>query len=73
MNKSTQRGAFIDNTDLRIRTDRPFSKISKSKQERNLAYQLTDGAARTYINGFRRHNYNENKKSNPKIIKSNLY
>ena len=73
MNKSTQRGAFIDNTDLRIRTDRPFSKISKSKQERNLAYQLTDGAARTYINGFRRHNYNEKKKNNPKIIKSNLY
>ena len=56
MNKTTQRGDFIDNKDLRIRTDRPFSKTSKSRQKINLAYELTDGAARTYLNGFYRHN-----------------
>ena len=71
MNKSTQRGAFIDNRDLRIRTDRPFSKISKSKHEKNLACELTDGATRTYINGFLRYNLTESNKKNS-LIKSNI-
>ena len=56
MNKTTQRGKFIDNKDLRIRTDRPFSKTSKSKYKQSLAYELTDGVTRTYLNGFYRHN-----------------
>ena len=64
MNKTTQRGDFIDNKDVRIRTDRPFSKTSKSKQKTSLAYQLTDGAARTFINGFYRYkNLYENNKN----------
>ena len=37
MNKSTQRGDFIDNKDLRIRTDRPFSKTSKSRQKKKFS------------------------------------
>ena len=76
MNKSTQRGAFVDNKDLRIKTDRPFSKTSKSKQKKNLAYELTDGAARTYKNGFyRQYNLTENNKTDknsPKELKNNI-
>ena len=77
MNKSTQRGDFIDNKDLRIRTDRPFSKTSKSRQKKNLAFELTDGAARTYLNGFYRYNNNyteanQNIKNKEKFIIKNI-
>ena len=70
MNKTTQRGNFIDNKDLRIRTDRPFSKNSKSKEKRNLAYELTDGVTRTYLNGFYRYNNMSKNKKNKKNIKN---
>ena len=73
MNKSTQRGDFIDNKDLRIRTDRPFSKTSKSRQKINLAYELTDGAARTYLNGFYRHNNFTEASQKIKIKKKKKY
>jgi hypothetical protein len=85
MNKTTQRGNFVDNKDLRIRTDRPFSKTSKPNYKQSLAYELTDGATRTYLNGFYRHNIlteyrkkkkakllNENKKSKNICTESNL-
>lgn len=72
MNKSTQRGDFIDNKDLRIRTDRPFSKTSKS-QKKNLAYELTDGAARTYLNGFYRYNNNYTEANQNIKYKSNNF
>jgi hypothetical protein len=85
MNKTTQRGNFVDNKDLRIRTDRPFSKTSKPNYKQSLAYELTDGATRTYLNGFYRHNIlteyrkkkkakllNENKKTKNICTESNL-
>ena len=72
MNKTTQRGNFIENKDLRIRTDRPFSKNSKSKDERNLAYELTDGAARTYINCFYKSNNLTESNKNKKKSKNNI-
>ena len=76
MNKSTQRGDFIDNKDLRIRTDRPFSKTSKSKHKKNLAAELADGATRTYKNGFyKKYNLTENnkvEKISPGQLKKNL-
>ena len=70
MNKTTQRGNFIDNKDLRIRTDKPFSKTSKSQEKRNLAYELTDGVTRTYLNGFYRYNSMSKNKKNKKNIKN---
>ena len=69
MNKTTQRGSFIDFKDLRLKTEKPFSKNSNSKKKEGLAYDLRKGANRTYINGFFRY---KNSSGNKKIKKNIL-
>ena len=57
MNKTTQRGNFIDFKDIRLKTEKPFIKLTKSKRKYDLASELNDGGfAKTFINGFRRYN-----------------
>jgi hypothetical protein len=66
MNKTTQRGNFIDFKDIRLKTEKPFIKLTKSKRKYDLANELNDGRfAKTFINGFRIYNV-LNKKKNSK-------
>ena len=64
MNKTTQRGNFIDLKDLRLKTEKPFIKLTKSKRKYDLASELNCGGfAKTFINGFRRYNILNEKKN----------
>ena len=73
MNKTTQRGNFIDFKDLRLKTEKSFIKLTKSKRKYELASELNDGGfAKTFINGFRIYNILNEKKNNKHNNKKHL-
>jgi len=73
MNKTTQRGSFIDFKDLRLKTEKPFIKLTKSKRKYDLVSDLNNGGfAKTFINGFHRYNILNEKKNRKQNNKKHL-
>ena len=74
MNKTTQRGSFIDFKDLRLKTEKPFIKLTKSKKRKyDLVSELNNGGfAKTFINGFHRYNILNEKKYRKQNNKKHL-
>ena len=69
MNKTTQRGSFIDFKDIKLKGEKHFTKDSNTKIKKGLAYDLTEGGRpRTFMNCFYRLKSSYKNNKNPKVL-----